>query len=88
MTPPENRQATRVEWDPAEQRATRSTVVVDSPPAVDRTIEHRFVSVDSDRYQRAHAWAKEQLVRKQPGAVGAVQQLDSLIRQKLAAEAV
>lgn len=84
--PPQS--ASRVTWDPAEQRATRSTVVVDTPATQYREVHQQIVPVESDRFQRAHAWAAEQVARKQPGAAGTLQQLQSLIRQKLAAEAV
>lgn len=84
----------RVTWDREEQRPIRETIplsqtiVVDTPPRTHTTIENRYVEVESDRYQRAHAWAREQVARKQPGATATIHQLESLIRQKLASEAV
>jgi hypothetical protein len=78
----------RVAWDPETQGPARKTIVVDTPPRNTTTIENRYVEVETDRYQRAHAWAAEQVARKQPGASATIHQLESLIRQKLASEAV
>jgi hypothetical protein len=80
-------QTQRVTWDREEQRPTRQTIVIDTPPRTHTTIENHYVPVESDRYQNAHAWAREQVARKQPGATATIHQLESLIRQKLASEA-
>jgi hypothetical protein len=77
----------RVAWNSEEQRPIRETIVVDTPPRTHTTVENHYVEVETDRFQRAHAWAREQVARKQPGATATIHQLESLIRQKLASEA-
>lgn len=74
-------------------KATAAAQRVDTrvvPIAVDAPIvppkihtETHFVEIDSDRHRQAHAWAKEQLARRYPGASPTLETLDSLINQYL-----
>ncbi len=52
-----------------------------SPPKIQT--ETHFVPIDRDTHQQAHAWAKEQLARRYPGAAPTLETLDSLIAQFL-----
>lgn len=60
-------------------------VSIDAPPTPQyRGVDQRFVTVELDRYAHAHAYAKEQLARRFPGAVNVLEAEASLIDQFLA----
>lgn len=60
-------------------------VSVDAPPTPQyRGVDQRFVSVESDRYEQAHAYAAEQLARRYPASVTYIESMKSLINQFLA----
>lgn len=46
----------------------------------------RFVELPTETYREAHQWAREQLGRKHPGAVGMLEQEQALLNQYLAAQ--
>ncbi len=57
-------------------------IAVDAPPSPQRIhTETHFVNVERDTHEQAHAWAKEQLARRYPGATPTLETLDSLIAQ-------
>lgn len=63
---------------PAEPRV----VTIENPPP--DQVHHtktEYVTVETDRYQKAHALAREQLARKYPNAVGMLESLESMIGQ-------
>jgi hypothetical protein len=68
------------------ERSRVIPIAVDAAPTPQLvTTETHFVPFERDSFQQAHAWAKEQLVRKYPGSVSTVETLDSLISQHLEA---
>jgi hypothetical protein len=69
-------------WDHDRQQATR-TIVLDSPTRERLQVENHYVEVPTEEYRNAHAWAAEQLVRKQPGLTSAIHQLEGMIAQRL-----
>lgn len=63
-------------------------IPVDTPPrTIHAKTETHFVPVDDPKFDRAYAWAVEQLKRKYPGGSDLLEPLDSLIRQHLNAQA-
>lgn len=59
-------------------------IAVDAPPSAPRVhTETHYVPIETDRHQQAHAWAKEQVARRYPGATATLETLDSLISQFL-----
>lgn len=62
-------------------------IPVDTPPrTIHAKTETHFVPVDDPKFDRAYAWAVEQLKRKYPGGSDLLEPLDSLIRQHLNAQ--
>jgi hypothetical protein len=67
---------------PVMKAAPPDTYVVDSPPLPGtHRIDTQFIQVESDHYQRAHEKARQEIVRKYPGAQGIVDAELSLTRQ-------
>jgi hypothetical protein len=63
-------------------------IPVDTPPrTIHAKTETHFVPVDDPKFDRAYAWAVEQLKRKYPGGSDLLEPLDNLIRQHLNAQA-
>ncbi|PQO39358.1 hypothetical protein C5Y96_05750 [Blastopirellula marina] len=73
---------------PIRRRPAQTHVVtMENPPPEQITRTHtEYVPVETDRYAEAHAWAREQIVRKYPKTVDAVETLQSLIDQYLNAQ--
>ena len=60
-------------------------IAVDAPPSPQfRSVETRFAPFERDTYAQAHAWSKEQLVRRYPGAVDVLESEAALINQYMA----
>jgi hypothetical protein len=62
-------------------RVQQVPVRVDSPTHVERTVETHSVDVERDTYQRAHQWARQQMMRKFPGSVDLLETEQALIDQ-------
>lgn len=58
-------------------------VPVENPPIRETIIKQEYVPYESDEYRKAMAFAKEELVKKYPAAVGSVEYLDSIVEQYL-----
>lgn len=60
-------------------------ISIDAPPTPQyRAVDQRFVTVETDRYEQAHAYAAEQLARRYPASVTYIESMKSLINQFLA----
>ena len=82
---PQSSQDQKTEEGPI--RKTVKPVTVDTPPPPQQIItETKFAPYERDTYAQAHAWAREELVRKYPGSTGLLETEQSLIRQFLAAK--
>lgn len=67
--------------------AAQHTNVVDAPNAPIRTRTNtQFVNVESDKYQRAHEWARQEIVRRYPGSQEMLEAELSLTRQAMSGQ--
>lgn len=73
----------------APARAAPVVITTEAPSATQAVIaETRFTTVERDTFAEAFAWAKGELGRKEPGAIGTLEALDGLTRQYLASKGV